>query len=316
MHLYADIARKSGELLTRAMQKASTQPQKAFDDEMGIARAFFDAWVKIASDPAQLMQTQMKAWQDYAALWQNTLLAMSGQKPAPTIDAQKGDRRFRHEDWQNKFLFDYLKQSYLIASRHLHQSMCEVQGLDETAAKKVDFYTRQYIDALSPTNFALTNPQVLAETARTGGKNLLKGFNNLLDDLARADGTGLRVKMVDGRAFKMGENIAATPGKVVFQNDLLQLIQYAPTTKEVYRRPLLIVPPWINKFYVLDMRADNSFVRWAVEQGHTVFIVSWINPDAKHAAKSFEDYLNEGTLAAIQAALDASGAQDLNLIGF
>ncbi len=316
MQLYADIARKSGALLTRAMHKAGAHPQKAFDDEMGIARAFFDAWVKMASDPAQMMQTQMKAWQDYAALWQNTLLVMTGQKSAPTIETHKGDRRFRHDDWQNKFLFDYLKQSYLIAARHLHKAMCDVQGLDETAAKKVDFYTRQYIDALSPSNFALTNPEVLNETARSGGKNLLKGFNNLLDDLARADGAGLRVKMVDGRAFKMGENIAATPGKVVFQNDLLQLIQYTPTTKEVYRRPLLIVPPWINKFYVLDMRADNSFVRWAVEQGHTVFIVSWINPDAKHAAKSFEDYLNEGTLAAIQAALDACGAQDLNLIGF
>ncbi len=316
IQLYADIARKSGDLLKRAMQKASTNPQKPFDDELGIARAFFDAWVKMASDPAQLMQAQMQAWQDYNALWQNTLLAMTGQKSAPVIETQKGDRRFRHEDWQNKFLFDYLKQSYLIASRHLHKAMCDAEGLDETAAKKVDFYTRQYIDALSPTNFALTNPQVLNETVRSGGKNLLKGFNNLLDDLARADGTGLRVKMVDGSAFKMGENIAATPGKVVFQNDLLQLIQYAPATKEVYRRPLLIVPPWINKFYVLDMRADNSFVRWAVEQGHTVFIVSWINPDAKHAAKTFEDYLTEGTLAAIDAALKAADAPDLNLVGF
>jgi polyhydroxyalkanoate synthase subunit PhaC len=315
MQLYADIARKSGELLTRTMQKAATDPKQAFDDELGIARAFFDAWVKMASDPVQLMQSQMKAWQDYSALWQNTLLAMSGQKAAPTIETQKGDRRFRHEDWQNKFLFDYLKQSYLIASRHLHKVMCNVQGLDESAAKKVDFYTRQYIDALSPSNFALTNPEVLNETVRSGGKNLLKGFNNLLDDLHRGDGE-LRVKMVDGSAFKLGENIAATPGKVVFQNDLIQLIQYAPATKAVYRRPLLIVPPWINKFYVLDMRADNSFVRWAVEQGHTVFIVSWINPDAKHAAKTFEDYLNEGTLAAIQAALDASGAEDLNLVGF
>jgi polyhydroxyalkanoate synthase len=316
MQLYADIARKSGELLKRTMQKASTNPQKAFDDELGIARAFFDAWVKMASDPVQLAQMQVKAWQDYTALWQNTLLAMTGQNPAPVAEVQKGDRRFRHEDWQNKFLFDYLKQSYLIASRHLHKAMCDVQGIDEVAAKKVDFYTRQYIDALSPSNFALTNPEVLNETVRSGGKNLLKGFNSLLDDLARADGTGLRVKMVDGRAFKLGENIAATPGKVVFQNDLLQLIQYTPTTKEVYRRPLLIVPPWINKFYVLDMRADNSFVRWAVEQGHTVFIVSWINPGAKHAAKTFEDYLTEGTLAAIDAALKTTDAQDLNLIGF
>jgi polyhydroxyalkanoate synthase len=314
MQLYADVARKSGELLTRVMQKAAS-PQAAPDDELGIARSFFEAWVKMASDPAQLMQAQMTAWQDYATLWQNTLLAMSGQNPAPVIETQKGDRRFRHEDWQNKFLFDYLKQSYLIASRHLHKAMCNVQGLDESAAKKVDFYTRQYIDALSPSNFALTNPEVLNETVRSGGQNLLKGFNNLLDDLHRGDGE-LRVKMVDGRVFKLGENIAATPGKVVFQNDLIQLIQYAPSTKEVYRRPLLIVPPWINKFYVLDMRADNSFVRWAVGEGHTVFIVSWINPDAKHAGKTFEDYLNEGTLAAIQATLDASAAQDLNLVAF
>ena len=145
-----------------------------------------------ASDPAQLMQAQMKAWQDYTALWQNTLLAMSGQKPAPVVETHKGDRRFRHEDWQNKFLFDYLKQSYLIASRHMHKAMCDVEGLDENVAKKVDFYTRQYIDALSPSNFALTNPEVLNETVRSGGKNLLKGFSNLLDDLARADGTGLR----------------------------------------------------------------------------------------------------------------------------
>jgi polyhydroxyalkanoate synthase subunit PhaC len=315
MQLYAGIARKSGEVLARMMQKAAADPLKAFDDELGIARAFFDAWVKMAADPAQLAQTQLKAWQDYTTLWQNAWLAMAGQKPAPVAEAPKGDRRFRHEDWQNRFLFDYLKQSYLIAARHLHKAMCGVEGLDEDAAKKVDFYTRQYIDALAPSNFALTNPEVLRETVKSGGKNLLKGFSNLLDDLARGDGQ-LRVKMVDDRAFKLGENIAVTPGKVVFQNELLQLIQYAPATKTVYRRPLLIVPPWINKFYVLDMRADNSFVRWAVGEGHTVFIVSWINPDAKHAKKTFEDYLTGGTLAAIDAALKAADADELNLIGF
>ena len=157
---------------------------------------------------------------------------------------------------------------------------------------------------------------MLHETVKTGGANLLRGLNNLLDDLKRGGGEQLRVKMVDDRAFKLGENIAATPGKVVFQNDMLQLIQYAPVTDKVYQKPLLIVPPWINKFYVLDMRADNSFVRWAVEQGHTVFIVSWVNPDARHAKKTFEDYLTEGTLAAIDATLKASGAEALNLVGF
>ena len=315
IRLYAGIARKTSELLTRAMQKSGTS-QKAFNDDMGIARAFYEAWVKMGSDPVQLAQAQMKAWQDFAVLWKNTLFDMTGLKLAPVAEVNKGDRRFRHEDWQNRFLFDYLKQSYLIAARHLHEAMRDVQGLDEAEAKKVDFYTRQYIDALSPSNFALTNPEVLKETVRSSGKNLLKGLNNLLDDLALGDGAKLRVKMVDDRAFKLGVNIAATPGKVVYQNDLMQLIQYAPATKTVYRRPLLVVPPWINKYYVLDMRAENSFVRWAVAQGHTVFIVSWINPDASLAGKTFEDYLSEGTLAAIDAALKAAAAQDLNLVAF
>lgn len=315
MRLYADIARKTSDLLAQSLQKPASG-KNPFDDELGIARAFTDAWTKLASDPAALAQQQIKAWQDYTTLWQNTWLAMAGHKPAPVAAPAKGDRRFRHEDWQNKFLFDYLKQSYLIAARQLHSTLAGAQGLDQDQAKKVDFYTRQYIDALAPSNFALTNPEVLHETVKTGGANLLRGLNNLLDDLKRGGGEQLRVKMVDDRAFKLGENIAATPGKVVFQNDMLQLIQYAPVTDKVYQRPLLIVPPWINKFYVLDMRADNSFVRWAVEQGHTVFIVSWVNPDARHAKKTFEDYLTEGTLAAIDATLKASGAEALNLVGF
>ena len=315
MRLYADIARKTSDLLAQSLQKPALG-KNPFDDELGIARAFTDAWAKLASDPAALAQQQIKAWQDYTTLWQNTWLAMAGHKPAPVAAPAKGDRRFRHEDWQNKFLFDYLKQSYLIAARQLHGTLAGAQGLDQDQAKKVDFYTRQYIDALAPSNFALTNPEVLHETVKTGGANLLRGLNNLLDDLKRGGGEQLRVKMVDDRVFKLGENIAATPGKVVFQNDMLQLIQYAPVTDKVYQKPLLIVPPWINKFYVLDMRADNSFVRWAVEQGHTVFIVSWVNPDARHAKKTFEDYLTEGTLAAIDATLKASGAEALNLVGF
>ena len=319
MQLYAGISRKSGELMTRSLRKmrgACVRPPQPFQDELGIRSAFSEAWARMASDPLQLAHTHVKAWQDYAALWKNTMFDLGGLKLDPVAEVPKGDRRFRHEDWQNRFLFDTIKQSYLIAARHLHKALNGVHGLDETEAMKVDFYTRQYIDALSPSNFALTNPEVLKETARTGGKNLLKGFNNLLDDLARGDGAKLRVKMVDDRAFKLGVNIAATPGKVVFQNDLMQLIQFAPTTKTVYRRPVLVVPPWINKYYVLDMRADNSFVRWAVAQGHTVFIVSWINPDAQHAGKTFEDYLNQGTLAAIEAALKATGAPDLNLVAF
>ena len=320
IRLYAGISRKSRDLLQHTLhhkvRNAGTRAPRAFSDEFGIQRAFRNAWFNMASNPAQLAQTQMQVWRDYTALWKNSLFNISGVTLDPVAETPAGDRRFRHEDWRNRFVFDYLKQSYLITARHIYQAMSGVQGIDETQAKKVDFYTRQFIDALSPSNFVLTNPEVLKETLRSGGKNLLKGFNNLLDDLARGGGEKLRVKMVDDSAFRLGVNIAATPGKVVFQNDLIQLIQYAPMTKTVYKRPLLIIPPWINKYYIFDMREDNSFVRWAVAQGHTVFIVSWINPDARHAAKTFETYINEGTLAAIDAALQAAGAKDLNLFAF
>jgi len=191
-----------------------------------------------------------------------------------------------------------------------------VKGLDDTTSKKVDFYTRQYIDALSPTNYLATNPEVLRETINSGGQNLLKGLNNLLDDLESGDGKQLRVKMTDATAFEVGRNLATTPGKVVYQNELMQLIQYSPSTTEVWRRPLLIIPPWINKFYILDMRENNSFVRWAVGEGHTVFVISWVNPDTAQAACTFDDYLKDGPLAALDAIEQATGEKSINAIGF
>ena len=245
------------------------------------------------------------------------MLKLMGQDSAGRWPSRTpGDRRFKHEDWQQNFLYDYIKQSYLIAARHLHQTVGKVEGLDEQTAKKVDFYTRQYIDALSPSNFLLTNPEVLRETVATGGQNLVKGLNNLLEDLARGGGDQLRLRMTDENAFKLGVNIATTPGKVVFQNDLIQLIQYYPASGPVFRRPLLIIPPWINKYYILDLREKNSFVKWAVEQGHTVFVVSWVNPDEKLAHKRFEDYLTEGTLAALDAIEKATGEREVNVIGY
>jgi polyhydroxyalkanoate synthase subunit PhaC len=190
-----------------------------------------------------------------------------------------------------------------------------VDGLDDKTARKVDFYTRQFVDAMAPSNFALTNPEVLRATVESSGENLVKGLENLLADLERGKGK-LSIKMTDTEAFKLGENIAITPGKVVFQNDLIQLIQYEPTTAEVNRRPLLIIPPWINKFYILDLRADNSFVKWAAGEGHTVFMISWVNPDERLAAKSFEDYMFEGLLAALDAIERATGEKELNIIGY
>ncbi len=313
--LYADIAEKSGALLSKYMARGANGVP-AMNDELGIAKAFFEAWGLMLTDPMRVAEMQMKLWQDYMALWQNSMSKMMGQATAPVAEPHKTDRRFRHEDWENNFLYDYVKQSYLIAARHLHQSLGSVEGLDEKTAKKVDFYTRQYIDALSPSNFLLTNPEALRETVSSGGQNLVKGLNNLLEDLTRGNGEQLRVRMTDSTAFKLGENLATTKGKVVFQNEIMQLIQYEPLTEKVHATPLLIIPPWINKFYILDMRENNSFVRWAVEQGHTVFVISWVNPDEKLAHKRFDDYLSEGSLAALDVIRDITGEEQANVIGY
>jgi polyhydroxyalkanoate synthase len=314
--LYGDIACKSTQLLNQYLDRPADGGTPAFSDELGIAKAFFEAWTKMLTDPLRLAEVQIRLWHDYVALWQHAMLRMLGQESEPVATPPPGDKRFRHEDWQQSFLHDYIKQSYLITARHLHHALANVEGLDDKTAKKVDFYTRQYIDALSPSNFVFTNPQVLRETVASGGQNLVKGLSNLLEDLARGNGAQVRVKMTDTDAFRLGENIAVTPGKVVFQNALFQLIQYEPRTEKVYARPLLIIPPWINKFYILDLREENSFIRWAVDQGHTVFVISWVNPDERLAHKSFDDYLVEGALAALKAVERATGSPDANVIGY
>jgi polyhydroxyalkanoate synthase len=314
--LYADIAEKSGALIGKFMTRAAGQGLPEIKDELGIAKAFFDAWGQVFADPMRMAEMQMKLWQDYMSLWQNSMLKMLGQQAAPVAEPGKTDRRFRHDDWENNFLYDYVKQSYLIAARHLHHSLASVDGLDDKTAKKVDFYTRQYIDALSPSNFLITNPEAMRETVNSGGQNLIKGLNNLLEDLSRGNGEQLKVRMTDSEAFSLGGNLATTKGKVVFQNDIMQLIQYEPQTEKVHATPLLIIPPWINKFYILDMRENNSFVRWAVEQGHTVFIISWVNPDETLAHKSFDDYLTEGSLAALDVIRDITGEAKANVIGY
>ena len=313
---YAEIAQHSSKLMSDFIARQSAGGKPAFGDELGIAKAFYEMTAKLLADPAKFAEMQMKLWQDYMSLWQNSMLQFFGQQAQPVIEPAKGDRRFKHDDWQNNFLYDYIKQSYLIAAKHMHQTVGGVQGLDEQTAKKVDFYTRQYIDALSPSNFVLTNPEVLRETVASGGQNLVKGLNHLLEDLESGNGKQLRVKMTDPDAFQVGGNLAVTAGKVVYQNELMQLIQYSPLTAEVYRRPILILPPWINKFYILDMREKNSLVRWATEQGHTVFIVSWVNPDATYAQKTFDDYLLKGPLAALDAIEKATGEREVNAIGF
>ena len=212
-------------------------------------------------------------------------------------------------------IFDYIKQSYLVTANSILSTMRQVEGLDDKTAHKVDFYTRQFVDAIAPSNFLTSNPEVLEATLRSGGENLLHGLENLLEDLERGKGR-LSIAMTDMKAFRPGENIATTPGKVIYQNELMQLIQYDPATKKVRRTPLLIVPPWINKFYVLDLRPENSFIRWAVAQGHTVFVISWINPDERLSQKSFADYMLQGPLEALDAIEAVTGEHGANLIGY
>src|SRR5690606_18261662 len=222
---------------------------------------------------------------------------------------------FRDPAWDDHAVFDFIKQSYLLTSRWLVDTVNGLYGVDDKTKQKIDFYTRQFVDALAPSNFVMTNPEVLRATVESHGVNLLRGLNNLLEDLARGEGQ-LAIKMTDLEAFELGENIALTPGKVIYQNDLMQLIQYAPSTEEVYQRPLLIIPPWINKYYILDLRPKNSFVKYAVDQGFTVFVISWVNPDERHAEKTFEDYMVEGPLAALDAIEQATGERECNAIGY
>jgi len=284
-------------------------------DPLNIGGAFMEMAARMMADPMKLAQAQIGLWQDYLSLWHSATQRLFSGQGEPMIDAPRSDRRFRDPQWSENPVYDFIKQSYLLSARWMVDTVRKVEGLDDATAKKVDFYTRQFVDAMSPTNFVLTNPEVMRATLESGGENLVKGLSNLLDDLERGKGR-LRLKMTDETAFKVGANIAVTPGKVVYQTDLMQLIQFAPSTAKVRKRPLLIVPPWINKYYILDLRPDNSFVRWATAQGHTVFVVSWVNPDEKLAAKKFDDYILEGPIAALDAIGKATGEKSVNVIGY
>jgi poly(R)-hydroxyalkanoic acid synthase, class I len=284
-------------------------------DSLNLGGAFLDLMAKMMVNPVKLIGAQISLWQDYMTLWQNTTRRMMGLETESVIVPAKDDKRFKHEEWEENPVFDFIKQSYLLAARWIQSTVRDVDGLDEKTAKKVDFFTRQFVDALAPTNFMITNPEVLRTTLEMRGANLVRGLRNLLEDLERGKGK-LHIKMTDLDAFKLGENIAVTPGKVIYQNEMMQLIQYEPSTEQVYQRPLLIVPPWINKYYIMDLRPGNSLVKWYVDQGHTVFVISWVNPDERLAQKGFNDYMFEGPLAALDAIQQATGEKQVNAVGY
>ncbi|MGH6943511.1 MAG: PHA/PHB synthase family protein [Geminicoccaceae bacterium] len=314
--IMGEIVDKSQKLMhDLAERRCASNGHRATPDPLNLGPMILQLATRIMSNPASVMQAQMSLWRDYWQLWETTSRRLLGQSIEPVIAPERGDRRFRDPAWDDHAVFDFIKQSYLLTSRWLVETVNELDGFDEKSRQKIDFYTRQFVDAMAPSNFIATNPEVLRATLETGGENLLRGLNNLLDDLDRGRGK-LAIKMTDLDAFELGRNVAVTPGKVVFQTELMQLIQYAPTTEQVYQRPLLIIPPWINKFYILDLQPKNSFIKYAVDQGFTVFVISWVNPDERHAAKTFEDYMMEGPLAALGAIEQATGEREITVVGY
>ena len=315
-----------GQILMEAGQRAQPLMQEFIEkydmgksplaaDPMQIREAYTEFMGNLAADPQKFVDMQMQFWNDWSSLWSESAKKFLGQDGKTLYEPDKGDKRFKSPLWDQSAYFDFIKQSYLLTSRWLENMVENTEGLDPETRKKVDFYTKQYINAVSPTNFVLTNPEVFEETIRTRGENLIKGLQHLLEDLERGKGE-LNISTTDYNAFKLGENIATTPGKVVYQNELMQLIQYEPATEKVFKRPLLVVPPWINKYYILDLKPENSYVRWLVSQGHTVFIVSWVNPDKKLAQKAFEDYMQEGILNTLDKIAEITGEPDTNVLGY
>ena len=317
--LYAAMSRiteQSHRIMQAFIERQASNPREFNPLEPAVvSKAYQALWQQMLTDPERLVEAQVSLWQGYAKLWENTARRLAGEDVEPAVAPEPGDRRFKDDTWSENPLYDHIKQSYLLASKFMLSTVRETEGLDAHTARKVDFYTRQFIDALAPTNFAMTNPEVARRTVETGGENLVQGLSNMLEDLERGQGR-LRVRMTDPEKFELGENVAVTPGKVVLENDLMQLLQYAPTTQTVRKRPLFIIPPWINKYYILDLRPKNSFIKWAVDQGHTVFVISWVNPDEGLAEKRMDDYLLEGPIAALNAIGKATGESRVNAIGY
>ena len=307
------IAGQSQRLMQGFLSRQRAGGQIGMGDTSALGGAFLDLMTKMMSDPTAVANAQIDLFNDSMTVWRHAAERMFLMREKDAEPAT--DKRFKHPDWTENATFSFIRESYLVAAKSLLFSVRDVKGLDPVKAKKVDFYTRQFVDAMSPSNFVATNPEVLTTTLETGGQNLLHGLENLLADLDRGEGR-LSITMTDMKSFRLGENIAGTPGKVVYQNELMQLIQYAPSTPEVRCRPLLIVPPWINKFYVLDLQPKNSFIKWCVDHGHTVFVISWVNPDERLAQKSFEDYMLEGPLAALDAIEAATGERSVNAVGY
>jgi polyhydroxyalkanoate synthase len=267
------------------------------------------------ADPQRALVLQTSLGKSYLDLWANAVKRMAGEQVAPVAQPDARDKRFADPEWSSNAFYDFLKQAYLLTVQWANHLVKDAEGLDPHTRHKAEFYIRQIANAIAPSNFVLTNPELVRETLASNAENLVRGMHMLADDIAAGHGD-LKIRQSDARLFEVGRNLALTPGKVIFENELMQLIQYAPASATVLKRPLLIVPPWINKFYILDLTPEKSFIRWCVEQGLTVFVISWVNPDSRLADKTFEDYALEGVLAALDVVEKATGERDINAIGY
>ncbi|MGC1465123.1 MAG: class I poly(R)-hydroxyalkanoic acid synthase [Pseudolabrys sp.] len=267
------------------------------------------------SDPARALELQTSLGRAYLDLWAGTVKRMAGEEAPPSTVAENKDKRFADPEWSSNQFFDFLKQTYLLTSQWADRLVQDAADLDPHVKKKAEFYVKQIANAISPSNFVLTNPELLRETLHSNADNLVRGMNMLTEDIKAGKGT-LKISQSDASVFEVGRNLALSPGKVIYQNELMQLIQYEPATKQVHKYPLLIVPPWINKFYILDLAPEKSYIKWCVDNGITVFVISWVNPDAHLAEKSFEEYMREGPLAALDAIEKITGEKKVHAAGY
>lgn len=316
--LSANLARAAvtaqGAIAEAALRQADS-PAALSPDPFHVAPALTDVMGRLAAQPDRLLRAQADLFSRYLDLWQTTARRMHGETVDPVIEPSKGDKRFNDPEWGAHPVYDVMKQSYLLTSNWLNSLVAEVEGVDPLEKRRVEFFIKMLTDAISPSNFLMSNPAALKEAMASGGESLVRGMENFAADLERGGGQ-LQISQTDMDQFRVGENVATAPGKVVYQNDILQLLQYEPTTDQVREIPLLLFTPWINKFYITDLRPDNSLIRWLTGQGFTVFVTSWVNPDEKLAAKTFEDYLVEGIYDATSQVMKQCGTTRVNTVGY
>jgi len=299
-------------LKPRESGEVTDKPPNELTEVIKTFTAVAEYWLSDTDRSADLQKKMAKAYLD---LWGSSMRRLAGEQATPVIEPSPRDKRFSDPEWKSNQFFDFLLQVYLLSTQWAQDLVRNADGLDAHTRKKAEFYVQQITNALAPSNFVLTNPEVLRETLASNGDNLVRGMRMLAEDIEAGRGT-LRIRQSDPANLIVGVNMATTPGKVIFQNDLMQLIQYTPTTENVLRTPLLIVPPWINKFYILDLKPEKSFIKWCVDQGITVFVISWVNPDKNLGAKTWEDYMKEGPLAAMDAIERATGEMKVHTMGY